>query len=88
MTIAKFLLELATNEGLLRDFTANAESVVNDSRYGLSGAQRQLLLSGDLRELRVEIIAKFEIEGEIVAFGTVYVPPITVYETEDEVEGT
>ena len=76
MTIAEFLLALATDSDLLRQFVEEPEAGVREA--GLGKAQRALLLSGNLRELRVKIKAEFEVDGERVAFHTVYGVP-TVY---------
>ena len=73
MTVAEFLLALARDSELLLRFADDPERVVKES--GLSEAQRKLLLSGNLRELRVKIKAEIEIDGEMVAFHTVYMPP-------------
>ena len=77
MTIAEFFLKLATDPETLKLFYDDRAEAIR--RAELSDAHRQLLLFGSLREIRVKIEVDFEIEGEIVAFGTVYVPPITVY---------
>jgi hypothetical protein len=73
MTIAEFLIALATDDELLRKFAEEPEGIAREA--GLSEAQRNLLLSGTLRELRVKITAEFEVEGEIVAYQTIYKPP-------------
>jgi hypothetical protein len=73
MTVAEFLLALARDSELLLRFTEEPERVVKES--GLGDAQRRLLLSGNLRELRVKITAEIDIDGEMVAFHTVYKPP-------------
>ncbi len=77
MTIAEFFLQLATDSELLARFNEDAESAVR--RAGLGEDQIVLLLSGNLRKLRVKIKAEIEIDGEIVAFGTVHTVPITVH---------
>jgi hypothetical protein len=73
MTVAEFLLALARDSELLLRFTEEPERVVKES--GLGETQRKLLLSGNLRDLRVKVIAEIEIDGEMVAFHTVYKPP-------------
>jgi hypothetical protein len=73
MTVAEFLLALARDSELLLRFVEEPERVVKES--GLGETQRKLLLSGNLRELRVKITAEIEIDGEMVAFHTVYKPP-------------
>ena len=73
MTIAEFLLKLACDRDLLARFNEDSEAVIRD--FDLGDVQRTLLLSGNLRELRVKIKAYFELDGEIVCFETVYKPP-------------
>jgi hypothetical protein len=73
MTVAEFLLALARDDELQLRFQEEPERVIKEA--GLSEAQRNLLLAGDLRELRVKIKAELEIDGEMVAFHTVYAPP-------------
>jgi hypothetical protein len=77
MTIGEFFLRLASDSEFLARYNADAESVAREA--GLSEAQRALLVSGDLRKLRVKITAEFEIEGEIVAYQTVHTVPITIH---------
>jgi hypothetical protein len=76
MTIAEFFLRLATDGDLLRRFNDDPEAVIFTE--GLDPDQRALLLSGSPRELRVKIKAEFHVEGQIVAYHTVYTVP-TVY---------
>lgn len=79
MTIAEFLLKLATDPDLLAEFQKDAESAeAVITRAGLTPEQRARLLSGDPRELRVKVKAEFHIDGETVAYSTVYSVP-TVY---------
>jgi hypothetical protein len=77
MTIGEFFLRLATDREFLARYNEDAEGVAREA--GLSDAQRALLVSGDLRKLRVKINAEFEIDGEIVAYQTVHTVPITVH---------
>jgi hypothetical protein len=79
MTLAEFFLKLVTNQELLdRFYDSDGRNELIDTS-DLSDAHRELLRSGSLRQIRATIEIEFEIDGEIVAFGTVYVPPITVY---------
>ena len=78
MTIGEFFLKLATDPEFLERYKGNADSALRETE--LSEAQRALLLSGNLRELRLKIVAEFDVEGEHVAFGTVHV--ITVHTSE------
>ena len=77
MTIGEFFLRLATDREFLARYNEDAEAVTREA--GLSEAQRALLVSGDLRKLRVKIKAEFEIDGETVAYQTVHTVPITVH---------
>ena len=76
MTIAEFFFRLATEPSLLARFNERSEDVFRE--LGLDEDQRALLLSGNPRELRVKIKAEFHVEGEVVAYHTVYTVP-TVY---------
>jgi hypothetical protein len=76
MTIAEFFLKLATERGLLEEFNKNPKDALRNS--GLSDEQIALLLSGNPREMRVKVTAEFDVEGEKVAYHTVYTVP-TVY---------
>jgi hypothetical protein len=83
MTIAEFLLKLASDSALRQRFSEDRESVIRE--YELGPQATALLRSGDLRELHVKIKAEFEVDGERVAFLTVYgVPPVTVYEPDPD----
>lgn len=78
MTIAEFFYRLATEPGLLGRYNENAEALLGDREFGLDADQRALLLSGNPRELRIKIKAEFHVEGQVVAYHTVYTVP-TIY---------
>jgi hypothetical protein len=77
MTIAEFLLRLATDEELLRQFKDDREGMLLNE--ALSDEDRRLLLSGNTDELRVKVEAEFHVHGQKVAYHTVYTVPGTVY---------
>ena len=77
MTIAEFLLRLATDEELLRQFKDDREGMLLNE--ALSDEDRRLLLSGNTDELRVKVEAEFHVRGQKVAYHTVYTVPGTVY---------
>ena len=74
MTIAEFLLKLATDDELLRQFRDEPGEVLR-FEPDLDAKQRNLLLAGSLIDLRVKIKAEFEVNGEKIAMITIYVPP-------------
>ena len=76
MTLAEFMLKLACDSDLLARFWERPDDFLDDCE--LTDRQKQLLLAGDLRELRVEIKAEFEIDGEVCAIITIYTIP-TIY---------
>lgn len=78
MTIAEFFYRLATEPRLLGRYNEDAESFLCDEEFGLDADQRALLLSGNPRELRIKINAEFHVEGQTVAYSTVYTVP-TIY---------
>jgi hypothetical protein len=77
MTIAEFLLRLATDEDLLEEFNRDREGMLLDE--ALSDEDRRLLLAGNTDELRVKVTAEFHVRGQKVAYHTVYTVPGTVY---------
>jgi hypothetical protein len=70
MTIAEFLVKLASNEELLELFKQDPEEVL---RYeeDLDHEQRALLRAGRLVGLRVKIHAEFEVNGEPITMAMV-----------------
>jgi hypothetical protein len=77
MTIAEFFLKLATDESFRNQYN-DADRRGNLLDQELSAEDRRLLLSGDTKELRVKVTAEFHVDGEKVAYHTVYTVP-TVY---------
>lgn len=77
MTIAEFLLRLATDGDLLQEFKRDREGVLLNE--ALSDEDRRLLLEGNTDELRVKVTAEFRVRGQKVAYITVYTVPGTVY---------
>jgi hypothetical protein len=77
VTIGEFFIKLACDSEFLARYTADRESILREA--GLSDAQRALLSSGDLRQLRLKIKAEFDVEGETVAFSTIHWVPITIH---------
>lgn len=78
MTLGEFFLKLATDPEFLALYQGDAESALRQAE--LSDVHRALLLAGDLRELRVKLVAELEVEGERMSIGTVHT--ITVHAPE------
>lgn len=77
MTIAEFMVKLASDPKLLKRF--NADSKSRDAllaEHELTGKQRAFLRSGDLRILRVSVEAEMTIGSESVCFQTICGPTI------------
>jgi hypothetical protein len=74
MTIAEFLLELAKDEKLLKQFRADPAKFLTAQKK-LTAKQRALLGAGKLVDLRVVIDAEFEVAGETIAMHTIYGTP-------------
>jgi hypothetical protein len=70
VTIAEFMLALATDEELRREYLADAEGAAR--KRGLDPNQLRLLQSGDLVGIRVEVTVELDVSGERVAFSTVH----------------
>jgi hypothetical protein len=70
VTIAEFLLALATDPELRARFESDPESVLSDQ--GIEGDKARLLLAGTLRDLRIKIEGELDIDGEIIAFETIW----------------
>ena len=66
----EFLLALANDPELLARFESEPEEVL--VQFGITGGAASLLLAGELRGLRVKIVYELEINGEIVAFETIW----------------
>jgi len=76
MTIAEFFLRLATDPNFLDEYNSDERGELLNRE--LSDEDRRLLLSGDTDSLRVKVTAEFHVDGEKVAYHTVYTVP-TVY---------
>ena len=63
---------------MLARYNEDADALLCDEELGLDADQRALLLSGNARELRIKIKAEFHVEGQVVAYHTVYTVP-TIY---------
>lgn len=70
MKIYEFLLELANDPDLLARFESGPDEVLE--QFGITGDAAGLLRAGNLVGLRVKIVAELEIDGEIVAFETIW----------------
>ena len=66
----EFLLALANDADLLARFESDPREVLEE--FGITGDTASLLLAGELRGLRVKIVYELEINGEIVAFETIW----------------
>ena len=76
MTIAEFLLKLANDERLLESFKADAQGFLRgEAGEGLDDRQKELLQAGELVRLSAKIKAEFMVDGERIAFITIYGPP-------------
>lgn len=62
MTLSEFVLKLAADPDLLERFGREPDAVADE--YGLSLEQRQLLGSGRLENVRVEIRAELDVDDE------------------------
>jgi len=71
VTIAEFLLALATDPGLRARFDNDPESVLKE--HQITGPKAQVLLAGRLREIRVRVEAELELDGEVVVFHTIHI---------------
>lgn len=74
MTIGEFLLALATDRELLERFGRDPRSVIENADLG--DQQRELLLAGELRELRIKIEAEINVGGETLFIHTICIPTI------------
>lgn len=70
MTIAEFLIELSRNEELRMQFESDPRGAAE--AFGLSGDKLELLVAGTLRDLRIKVQAEIEVDGELVAFETIW----------------
>jgi hypothetical protein len=68
--IYEFLLALANDPELLARFESEPGEVLE--QLGITGDAASLLLAGKLVDLRVKIVIELEIDGEIVAFETIW----------------
>lgn len=70
MTVAEFLIELSRNEELRAQFESNPRKAAE--AFGLKGEKLELLAAGTLRDLRIKVEAELDVDGEIVAFETIW----------------
>ncbi len=75
MTIAEFLVKIASEPKLLEQF--NDEKRQGDllRDYDLTEEQREFLRSNDLRILRVKVESELTVAGESLVFSTICRPP-------------
>ena len=70
MKITEFLLALANDPELLARFGSEPREVLEE--LGIEGETASLLLSGKLRDLRLKVEGELEVDGEVVAFSTIW----------------
>ena len=77
MTLGEFLLKLAkSSDEELAEFARDQRGFIE--RSDLDEPQKAMLLTGDLRKLRVKIDAEFVVGGEKMAIHVICVPVICV----------
>jgi hypothetical protein len=83
MTLGQFLLRLASDPELFKQFegATDKEGFLRDQE--VDEHARQFLLSGNLRHLRVHIQAELEIDGERYSIGTVHGTTVHVVPEEE-----
>lgn len=75
MTLGEFLLELGTGgEERLAEFARDQRAYIE--RSDLDEPQKEMLLSGDLRKLRIKIEAEVIVGGEKLAIHVICAPTI------------
>jgi hypothetical protein len=86
MTLSEFLLKLAADPKLLERFQDDPDGVADE--FELSHAQRSLLGPGQLENLRIEIRAELQVDGEsAMIIWLHHLPPIHwLFAPRDEAE--
>jgi hypothetical protein len=69
-TIAEFLIELSRNEDLRAQFESDPRAAAE--AFGVEGPTLDLLLSGQLKNIRIKAEADLVVEGETVSFFTIW----------------
>jgi hypothetical protein len=76
MTLADFLLDLATNTRSLAAYAESPRAFIEGS--DLDGPQKEMLLTGDLRKLRIKVEAEIVVGGEKMTIHVICMPVICV----------
>ena len=69
-TIAEFVMELARNEELRALYHSDPRRAAED--FGLEGEKLELILAGNLRNVRIKIEGELEVDGETISFFTIW----------------
>jgi hypothetical protein len=87
VTLAEFFIQLASSEEAQREYAADRDAYIDRSELGPE--DKELLKSGDLRSLRFEVEAEFEISGEAepTAIDIIWIFPIWWRKTNDDDDG-